>query len=1235
MMNFMKKKVKYFIAWVLCLIMASNYILPLEWSQAAVITVIISGNNIDENVYWDVATLVKWNATAFDGNTPIDLTSGTTIEWKSSDPKVIMPSNQGSTGNVSSVYLQAVGAGTATISATLISEDELGNLITATSSKTITVTLEVKNAPVVVFEDSDSPYQVNTNSNNSLTWTSSNVNVATVVEKQPGIGTIEYTGSGVTTIKCTTADGKQTQQFEVAVNARFTEDFSEITVPYMEDYKLKTNSGGYIVYESADPDIVTVNTSGIARGITAGRTTITISAVDETNRWYQYITKRTIPVYVDFAIISSHAYLAVGDVLTLTTNVDSTYSSSVNWSSSDTSVAEVDNNGVVTAKKKGEVKIRATISNQDIFGTVETKWADVNITVVDSLSLSATEYNVKEGESFDMSCVATDGGSEVEWSVHTSKDGPVDTSNSVIKIVESEEDNFTITVTGIEKGEAWIKATQQVGGIIRSAWCKVYVRRRATDIEISESEKLLTLGQSYPLFAVVYPSDAYDKTVKWTTSDPSIVTVDQTGKIKAVGTGEAIVSVSHPDLEKQAYCKVTVTKPISAIKLSDEKVEADMKEVRYQLSYEIEPAEENVNRDVIWSSSKPDVATVSQDGMVTFLKPGTVTIIVQTLGVDSTGKNLFATCEFIIRQPVTKVEFDTEYKNIVIKVGEKLKVANGLNIYPADATDKSITWKTSNGSVAKVDDMGYVTGVKAGECVITAQSNDSGIYAQCIVKVYQNVTGLKLSNTEYVTRKGDYFILEVNTEPANADNQTFTWETKDKDIVMLEKSDKNQARFYAKEAGVTKILVSSKDPYTGDTIVAECNVTVEQSVTGVKLNYKTKTLKLGKKFALTPTVKPASARNKNVIWSSSDESVATVENGVVTAKKGGTAIITVTTEEGAQVAHCTVTVKELVSDITLTGKGHYLNHGKKMTLLANVETATATNRDIVWSTSNRKKLTVTQKGVVKGVGYGTAYVYAKAKDGSGVVGKYQIRVIRPVKKITITPARVNIYEGRAKQLKAKITPSNASIRTLKWTSTDPSVATVDETGEIVAVSAGRCTIYATSTDGNNVKGMSKIVVKKRVEATSIKLNSSKLTMLKGQRVSLEARMYPRNSTDSYKWYSTDKSVATVDSKGVITAKGQGTCEIIVVSTLSGVEATCTVNVIALNATTITLEQYDYFDLDVLGDVPSTRWLTSNRRVAVVSPSGVITAKMAGTAIISAKVNGKLLTCKVRVVTMKK
>lgn len=1231
----MRSRIKYIVAWILCVVMMSNIILPLDFTPAATLTVIISGNNLDENVYWDVPTMVKWNATAFDGNTPVDLVSGTTIEWESSDPKVIMLSNQSTTGNISSTYLQAVGAGTATIRATLKSEDEFGNLITATSSKTITVTLEVKNEPVIVFEDSDSPYQVNTNSNNSLTWTSSNVNVATVTEKQPGIGTIEYTGSGVTVIKCTTADGKQTKQFEVCVNAKFTEEFSEITIPYMIDYPLKTNSGGYIVYESANPDIVSVNTSGIARGITAGRTTITISAVDETNKWYQYITKRTIPVYVDFAIISSHEYLAVGDRLTLSTNVSSEYSSSINWSSSDTSVVEIDNNGIVTAKKKGEATIRATISNQDIFGTVETKWADVKLTVVDSLSLSATEYNVKEGDSFDMSCIATDGGSEVEWSVHKSKEGPIDTSESVIKIEENEEDNFTITVTGVTKGEAWIKATQQVGGITRSAWCKVYVRRRATDIEISETEKALTLGQSYPLFAVVYPSDAYDTKVKWTTSDPSIVTVDQTGKIKAVGTGEAIVSVSHADLEKQAYCKVTVTKPISGIKLSDEKVEADLEDVRYQLSYEIEPAEENVNRDVIWSSSKPDIAHVSQDGMVTFLKPGTVTIIVQTLGVDSTGKNLFATCEFIIRQPVTGVDFDAEYKNIVIKVGEKLKIANGLNIYPADATDKSIKWETSDGSVAKVDELGYVTGVKAGSCVITAQSNDSGIFAKCIVKVYQNVNGLKLSATEYVTRKGDYFILEVNTDPANADNQTFIWETKDKNIVELEKSDKNQARFYAKEAGQTKVIVTSKDPYTGDTVVAECNVTVEQAVTGVTLNCSSKTLMLGKKFALTPTVKPDSARNKNVIWSSSDETVATVENGVVTGKKGGTAIITVTTEEGAQVAHCKVTVRELVTSIEITGKGHTLNYGKKTTLIANVETITATNRSVRWSTSNKKKLTVTQKGVVKGVGYGTAYVYAKAKDGSGVVAKYQIRVIRPVKKVTISPSRVTIYEGRSKQLKGKVTPKNASIKKLEWTSSDPSVATVDQTGEIVAVSEGRCNIYATSTDGNDKMGMCKVIVKKRVEATSIKLNSSKLTMMRGQRTTIEARMLPRTSTDSYRWYSTDKSVATVNSKGVVTARGQGTCEIVVVSTLSGVEATCTINVIALNATTITLEQYDYFDLDVLGDVPSTRWLSSNRRVAIVNNSGMITAKMAGTAIISAKVNGKILTCKVRVVTMKR
>jgi hypothetical protein len=141
-------------------------------------------------------------------------------------------------------------------------------------------------------------------------------------------------------------------------------------------------------------------------------------------------------------------------------------------------------------------------------------------------------------------------------------------------------------------------------------------------------------------------------------------------------------------------------------------------------------------------------------------------------------------------------------------------------------------------------------------------------------------------------------------------------------------------------------------------------------------------------------------------------------------------------------------------------------------------------------------------------------------------------------------------------------------------------------------------------------------------------------MLAGQTRTLTARIKPTKSTESIKWVSGDTSVATVSSSGVVTSRGQGSTEIYAISSETGVESSCEVIVLALNATYITLEQYDSYDLDVFGSTETIKWYSNNKRVATVTSGGMVVARMAGTTTITAKVNGKVLYCTVKVTTMK-
>ena len=107
---------------------------------------------------------------------------------------------------------------------------------------------------------------------------------------------------------------------------------------------------------------------------------------------------------------------------------------------------------------------------------------------------------------------------------------------------------------------------------------------------------------------------------------------------------------------------------------------------------------------------------------------------------------------------------------------------------PEDATNKELIWKSSDESVAKVDETGNITAVGAGSATIMCQSADSGVFDYCNVSVYQPVTGVKLNNHEMSVRKGTVFWLYATVEPEDAWNKTIVWSTSDKEVATVDQT---------------------------------------------------------------------------------------------------------------------------------------------------------------------------------------------------------------------------------------------------------------------------------------------------------------------------------------------------------------------------------------------------------------------------------------------------------------
>lgn len=269
---------------------------------------------------------------------------------------------------------------------------------------------------------------------------------------------------------------------------------------------------------------------------------------------------------------------------------------------------------------------------------------------------------------------------------------------------------------------------------------------------------------------------------------------------------------------------------------------------------------------------------------------------------------------------VTEIKLSEATLNL-IEEGEKALVATVL---PENATDKTITWKSSNTEVAAVEN-GKVKALKAGKAIITAQSAN-GKTAQCEVIVTPKtieVSEISLNKITLTLTEGDSETLTANILPADATNKALTWTSSNTEVATVE-----NGKVMAVKAGTATITAQSANGK-----IAKCELTINPrtiSVTGIVLNKSEITLTKGNTEDLIATLNPDNATNKNVTWSSDKPNVATVTNGKITAVGAGTAVITARSEDGNHTATCSVTVNESSSKFIFSDAVSILANGESV-----------------------------------------------------------------------------------------------------------------------------------------------------------------------------------------------------------------------------------------------------------------------------------------------------------------
>ena len=434
-----------------------------------------------------------------------------------------------------------------------------------------------------------------------------------------------------------------------------------------------------------------------------------------------------------------------------------------------------------------------------------------------------------------------------------------------------------------------------------------------TGVTVSQPSLSLEEGETATISYTVQPKDATTPDVSFSSSDTSVATVSNTGIVTAVAPGTATITVKTKDGGFTATVTITVkAKTVAVTGISLDKTELTLKSgEKATLTATVTPANAT-DKSVTWTSSDPPVVAVD-NGEILAGKPGTATITVKTKDGGKT-----ATCKVTVESgdvAVTGVSLDKT--ELTLKSGEKATLT--ATVTPEDATDKTVTWTTSDAAVVAVD-KGEVLAGKPGKATITVKTNDGGKTATCSITVEAAtvaVTGVSLDKTELSLTEGGSATLKATVTPEDATDKTVSWKSSDSAVATVDENGK----VTAVKAGSATITVTTKD----GSKTATCKVTVVAgtvAVTGVSLDKTSLDLYPGEYAILNATVTPEDATDKTVSWKSSDSAVATVdENGKVTAVKAGSATITVTTTDGGKTATCKVTVTATSVDL----KAVYVN----------------------------------------------------------------------------------------------------------------------------------------------------------------------------------------------------------------------------------------------------------------------------------------------------------------------
>lgn len=721
----------------------------------------------------------------------------------------------------------------------------------------------------------------------------------------------------------------------------------------------------------------------------------------------------------------------------------------------------------------------------------------------------------------------------------------------------------------------------------------------------------------------------------WSTQNPTIATVSQTGVVIGVAQGATQVAVSAGG--KSALVPVTVNpRPVSLVRVTPSTASIVAGTTTPLSAQALDAGGATVTgRAVIWGTSAAAIASVTSTGVVSAISAGTANI---TATVDAV---VGASVVTVLPVPVASI--------LLLPVSGALIVGEQLQLLatPRDASGaalpgRTITWSSNAPANASVSSTGVVTALSRGNATITATSEGKSATARMVVSLVP-IDTLSITPRSSTLAAGQAVQLVarvVDSTGALLTGRVVTWDTDQPTIATVS------------TGGLVTALTTGRATITatveGKSATATVNVT-PVPVASVSIAPTSATILLGQKQQFVATTRDAANNvlpGRSITWISGAPSVATVnQNGLVSAVGAGSALIFAASEGVSSSVSVTISTVG-VAQVRMAPVSGSVEQGKTLQLTATPLDAAGTpitGRTIAWNSAAPSVASVSSTGLVTGVTAGSANITATV---DGVIGTAALTVTAvPVASASIVPASPTLVVGTTQQLTALLADVNGAPlspigRNIGWAVANSTIASISASGLVTAIASGSTVVQAT------VEG---VIAQTTVTVTSVPVAnvtlapaSASLNVGQTQAVTATAKDASGNTLTGrpVTWSSNAPAVATVSTSNAtasntITAVGTGTATIS--ATVGGVQGVATVTVSSVPIATITVApspgtveelkttQLTATPKDAAGTTLTGRtllWQSSNNAIASVSQAGLVTANVPGSVTITASAPGQ-------------